>query len=109
MADEPVLPKDYNHTKRFRVYIAGPMTGLPEFNHPAFHAAARELRMRGFDVVSPAELNENTNALYEDCMRRDIAELITCEGIHLLEGWENSRGAQVEFSIATILNLRVIE
>ena len=29
------------------VYISGPMTGLPEFNYPAFFAKAAELRAEG--------------------------------------------------------------
>ena len=40
-----------------RVYISGPMSGLPELNFPAFHAAAASLRAKGLDVVNPAEIN----------------------------------------------------
>ena len=40
-----------------RLYIAGPMTGLPRFNYPAFHAAADVLRRMGHDAVSPAEMD----------------------------------------------------
>jgi hypothetical protein len=38
-----------------RYYIAGPMSGLPQFNFPLFIAAAEALRAAGFDIVSPAE------------------------------------------------------
>jgi len=38
-----------------RVYIAGPMSGIPQFNFPAFKAAARALRAIGYDVICPAE------------------------------------------------------
>ena len=38
-----------------RVYIAGPMTGLPDFNYPAFNAAAAKLRALGLEVLNPAE------------------------------------------------------
>ena len=41
-----------------KLYIAGPMTGYPEWNFPAFREAARELRMRDFEMVSPAEMDE---------------------------------------------------
>lgn len=42
------------------IYLCGPMTGLPEYNYPAFHAAAAELRAQGWRVVNPAENAEPT-------------------------------------------------
>lgn len=38
-----------------RIYIAGPMSGLPEFNYPAFNRAAAVLRAQGHHVENPAE------------------------------------------------------
>lgn len=38
-----------------RLYLAGPMSGLPGFNFPAFHAAAKVLREAGYIIISPAE------------------------------------------------------
>ena len=40
-----------------RIYISGPMTGKPDFNHPAFNAAAIRLREEGHFVINPAELS----------------------------------------------------
>ena len=90
-----------------RIYIAGPMTGLPELNFPAFHAEAEKLRAQGFEVVNPAEVNPDTTMSWEECMRRDIAELVTCHAVRLLHGWERSRGAQLEHHIAFSLGMRV--
>lgn len=40
-----------------RAYLAGPMSNIPQFNFPAFDDAAADLRARGWDIVSPAELD----------------------------------------------------
>ena len=39
-----------------KTYIAGPMTGLPEFNRPAFNAAAKEIAASGHVPLNPAIL-----------------------------------------------------
>jgi hypothetical protein len=92
-----------------RIYVAGPMSGLPELNFPAFHAAAAKLRAQGFDVVNPAEINSDPAAKWEDCMRADIRELVTCDGIALLPGWGRSRGALLEHYLARRLGMKVMQ
>ena len=92
-----------------RTYLAGPMTGLPDLNFPLFHAEARRLRASGHDVVNPAEINVDPTKGWQDCMRADIAELVKCEAIAMLPGWQQSRGATLEHHIAMQLGLRVIQ
>ena len=93
--------------KKPTLYIAGPMTGLPDLNFPAFHAAARELRAQGFDVVNPAEINPDQHLSWQACMRTDIAALVFCDGIQLLPGWQASKGATLEHHIAERLGLQI--
>ena len=88
-----------------RIYVAGPMSGLPELNFPAFHAEAARLRMLGHTVINPAEINSDISAQWADCMLADIDQLVTCDGISLLPGWDRSRGAKIEHHIATELHL----
>lgn len=90
-----------------RIYVAGPMTGYPDLNFPAFHAAAAELRAQGHHVENPAEINADPNAKWLDCMRMDIARLVTCDAVYLLPGWEKSRGAKVEHGLAVGLGFQV--
>lgn len=90
-----------------RVYVAGPMTGHPGLNFPAFHAAAVALRIVGHEVVNPAEINTDPGAEWTVCMRADIRELVTCDAIALLPGWEQSRGASLEHHIAHVLGMRI--
>ena len=89
-----------------KAYLAGPMTGRPDLNHPAFHDAAARLRAHGIEVINPAEIIKDHGTPWADCMRRDIPELVGCEAIVLLPEWDASRGAKLECTIATSLGMR---
>ena len=84
------------------------MTGLPEFNYPAFHAAANRLRSLGYDVVSPAELCSEMGKPWDWYMRHCLKAIADCDAIYPLSGWENSRGARLEMHIAAELGLTVM-
>ncbi len=90
------------------LYIAGPMTGIAELNYPAFHAAKDALRTAGFGVRSPTDHEVDGDLEWEDWMRRDIPLLLECEGVAVLPGWENSRGASLEVHIAKALDMPVL-
>lgn len=92
-----------------RIYIAGPMSGHPDLNFPAFHAVAATLRSFGHHVVNPAEINANTGADWLTCMRADIKQLVDCNAICMLPGWEHSRGATLEREIAFGLGMAVYQ
>jgi hypothetical protein len=84
--------KDY----KFEWYLAGPMSGLPEFNYPAFRLAAKLLRNRGYKIWSPAEEND-THLTFNTCMKKDLNSVVNlCKGILLLNGWKKSLGANIE-------------
>jgi hypothetical protein len=112
MASEPATPTRGGGSVR-RVYIAGPMTGLPEFNYPAFYAAAEAWRAAGWDVINPAESFDGDDSRpYRDYVEVDLATLKTCDAIAMLPGWDgaNARGAVWEREVArTLLNLPVLD
>lgn len=85
------------------------MTGLPDLNFPAFHAAAALLREQGHEVINPAEINADPTMGWAACMRSDIAALVTCDAVVLLPGWQASRGATLERHIALALGMDVSE
>lgn len=91
-----------------KVYIAGPMTGLPDLNFPAFHGMAAWYRGMGYEVVNPAEIVMDQTTGWVECMRADIKELVTCDAIALLPGWEKSKGATLEHHIAKALGMVVM-
>lgn len=94
-----------------RIYIAGPMTGLPAFNFPAFNWAASEWRAAGWEVLNPAEsFDGNTGLPYKSYVEHDIDLLKTCDAIAMLAGWdgEGARGSVWEWGVAKqLLGLQV--
>lgn len=91
-----------------RIYISGPMTGLPELNFPTFNAEAIRLRGMGFDVVNPAELNPDPKAAWHDCMRTDLKALLDCDTLALLHGWQKSSGAHLEMHVAHRVGIEIV-
>jgi hypothetical protein len=85
------------------------MTGLPLMNFPAFHAAAETLRGLGHDVVNPADAGSGGDWSYEEYLRRDLLDLLSCNAICLLPGWERSKGATVEEHMARALGFVFVE
>lgn len=90
-----------------RCYIAGPMTGYPNMNFDAFNKKAKELRKVFKLVVNPVDINPNPDADWSDCMDYDLDALSQCTHIYLLQGWSKSKGARIEYKVATILGLEI--
>lgn len=90
-----------------KIYLAGPMRNIPEFNFPAFNAAAAKLRAEGHEVYNPAE--EEPGKSYREYLAADLAWICAeAEAIALLPGWEGSSGARAEFVTAHALGLKFI-
>ncbi len=92
-----------------RIYISGPISGKPDGNRPAFAAEASRLRRLGHDVINPHELPQPDPDDWAQCMRMDIAALVTCDCIAMLPGWEHSKGASLERHIAAQLGMQVMD
>jgi hypothetical protein len=89
------------------LYIAGPMSGMPDSNYPAFNRAAFALRSIGFEVENPAENPAPECGSWLGYMRMAVAQVAKVDAIVLLPGWERSEGAKVERQLAVGLGLRV--
>jgi hypothetical protein len=81
------------------------MTGIAEFNYPAFEDACVRLRAEGYDVVSPHEVGAYDG--WREYMKADIALLLTCDAVATLDGHENSKGAKLENHIARELDMKI--
>lgn len=104
-----------------RIFIAGPMRGLPEYNFPEFYRAEEVVRRYGHDAVNPARLDEEDGfdphcdyrdeemaELVKSFVARNITQLVGCDAIALLPGWEDSEGAKLEVAVAQYLGLDIL-
>lgn len=128
--DQREYAADTAPKRRPRVYIAGPMTGKPQYNFPAFDYAAAQWRGAGWDVVSPADLTREywrerfgeefdpTNPdpriaaggdIYDEFLRWDVRAIAECNAIALLPGWETSKGVAKELTVARVLKLAELD
>lgn len=95
------------------LYVAGPMSGVPEWNAPAFQVAADTLRAAGYEVIDPAERSRHLSdeeideVTYGEWLRGGLKELLKATGVALLPGWRDSRGASLERSVADALGMPV--
>lgn len=93
------------------LYLAGPMTGIPEWNAPAFEAAQVALVAGGWEVITPLELvpidHPDQIPPWEECLRQDLQAVLLCDGVAVLLGWEQSRGASFEVQVANTVGIPV--
>lgn len=88
-------------------YLSGPMSGYEQYNYPYFEHCATILRNTGVTIESPHENiwpdghDEMTpDQLWKHMMEICIEQMNRCQGIILIKGWPQSRGAKQELQIA---------
>lgn len=92
-----------------RLYVSGPMTGLPEKNYPAFNAKTAELRTAGHVVYNPAEYKDGGRPFELRAAFREYTDFICgADAVYMLPGWERSIGARAEHALAVAVGLVVM-
>lgn len=93
-----------------KVYISGPISGHPyEDAEKNFNDAELRLQENGFEVVNPLNNGLSANHTWCEHMKADIKLLMECDTIYLLKGYQDSKGAMIEYDLARILGYDVIE
>lgn len=105
-----------------RIFLAGPMTGLPSYNFPAFMRTANVLMEQGYSVWNPAEraMNlDNFNPMTDKAkplrhyLRRSMDALYSVshpiDAVAVMHGWEISNGTRLEMWAALSCGILVID
>ena len=94
-----------------KVYISGPITGRTlEEAELHFRQAHMELGRKNevMTVINPMALNHDHDKTWESYMRHDIKAMLNCNAIYMLNGWEKSKGAIIEFNLAKELKFTIL-
>lgn len=91
-----------------KLYLSGPMTGIPGHNSAVFYEAEKMLRSAGYEVVNPARVVIGPNATWLTYMRNAMKEIADVDGIAQLEDWHKSHGARLEASWASSLGIPAV-
>ena len=94
-----------------KIYIAGPITGREEAARKQFADTAMQIReaFPDIDIVNPFELDHNHDKQWESYMNVCLQELITCNTLYLLPGWNESPGSVIELMIAKRMEMDIID
>lgn len=126
------MPSPHEGGAPRRIYLAGPMRGIPEFNFPTFHAVAWALRQNGHEVFSPAEKDierhggvdiskgnkhgslEQAQDEHKFSLRQALHQdleyiCLHADIVYLLPGWETSSGSMAEHRTAAALRSEGME
>ncbi len=109
-----------------KIYIAGPMRGISNYNFVSFFLAEAMMTMKGHDVINPAKMdieegkahwnpveqriNCSPDFTMHDALRRDF--LAMCrdrEAIVMLSDWNSSEGAKSELHLSKIIGLQAFQ
>ena len=92
-----------------KIYISGKISGtdLTE-TRKRFTAVAKAMKRLDYEPVNPLENGLTEHDSWEAHMLKDIADLLHCNAIYMLQGWKDSKGACIEHYIATEIGMPIM-
>lgn len=86
------------------IYISGAITNNPNYKEQ-FAKAEATFKKAGIEVINPAKNSGNT---YKDYIDKGMNQLMECDAIYMLAGYENSTGAMLELTYAKAIGIEII-
>lgn len=86
-----------------KIYISGPIKNDPKAREK-FAQAEMMVQSCGHEAVNPFKVAPNP-LTYQWALKMDIAALLDCDAILLLDDWQNSYGAKIEQQVAEGIGL----
>ena len=94
-----------------KIYISGPITGTTDYME-RFQKAEEFLKELSpdADVINPAKVSANLpeSTGYEDYMKLSLCLLEMCDVIYMMKGWDDSKGALLEFQYAKAMGQGIL-
>ncbi|MBR2504796.1 MAG: DUF4406 domain-containing protein [Elusimicrobiaceae bacterium] len=99
-----------NISKDQVIYLSGPMTGLPDYNRPAFDLRAKLIREAGYTVNNPAEISRKhgLDKPYAFFFREAMRMLLQSDVIYVFGDVTKSEGSQMEIKTAKMAEIPVV-
>lgn len=88
-----------------RIFLSGAISnyiasGQWESRKADFRRLKNVLERKGWQVLSPVELNLRVDLPHDRCMEETMRQLAYCHAIFLMDGWEQSFGCRDELNLA---------
>lgn len=93
-----------------RIYISGPVTNIQHFKIH-FDAAEKELKEKypNAEIINPTMIVLPESCTHDDYMKIDFMLLDLADAIYMMRGWENSKGACMEYGYALAKDLIILK
>lgn len=92
-----------------KIYISGKISGTDLTETRArFASVAKVTKKLGYEPVNPLENGLTEHDTWEAHITKDIADLLQCKAIYMLQDWQDSKGARIEHYIAIEIGLPIM-